>query len=515
MADNAGPARLDALPPERYRVKTVVTTLVPLIAGLAFARAGLIVASYGSYRQSDEGIFTDGAMIITLVVLLIPFAFITSSKRIIPKPWVNRCARICIALEAASIFALAAVSSLGTACFELRFCLSVLCTLSASGSMYYWLRRMRGTGTIVSVIFVFSALIVSEIELLIMAYLPQAFSGILASAACLAQFPCMIWARGRTTIYSQTKLTEENAFPGFDEGILKSRSLLIAMAISIGLLGIVAGFLRGYPDGNSIPFTSPTRLLYAALTIALSACTIGLTVGRRKRVMPVGFFLLLEILACLSLICFAAFPNAPDIGAVSTTTMNALMVGLAWYIVIAFMSFGWRDPYYYALAGWFVWLGARSLVRTAFIATPIAFPNYALAIAIAATLVVLSAQATLSMFLSIEHHHAEDAKEAETNPSTLVRIMGLDKDAESIQTLSDVREMSLRQSAEIIGKQFLLSEREVEVLALYASGLTQKRVAEELYITQSTAHEHIKRIYSKTGLHSRQEILDYIRQYAS
>lgn len=119
------------------------------------------------------------------------------------------------------------------------------------------------------------------------------------------------------------------------------------------------------------------------------------------------------------------------------------------------------------------------------------------------------------MFLSIEHRHAEDAKEAGTNPSTLVRIMGLDKDAESIQTLSDVREMSLRQSAEIIGKQFLLSEREVEVLALYASGLTQKRVAEELYITQSTAHEHIKRIYSKTGLHSRQEILDYIRQYAS
>ena len=60
-----------------------------------------------------------------------------------------------------------------------------------------------------------------------------------------------------------------------------------------------------------------------------------------------------------------------------------------------------------------------------------------------------------------------------------------------------------------------LSDREMEVLALYALGYTQKRVAEELYITPGTAHAHIKRIYAKTGLHSRQEILDYMQQYTS
>ena len=36
-----------------------------------------------------------------------------------------------------------------------------------------------------------------------------------------------------------------------------------------------------------------------------------------------------------------------------------------------------------------------------------------------------------------------------------------------------------------------------------------------MFITQGTAHAHIKRIYAKTGLHSRQEILDYLEQYAS
>ena len=41
------------------------------------------------------------------------------------------------------------------------------------------------------------------------------------------------------------------------------------------------------------------------------------------------------------------------------------------------------------------------------------------------------------------------------------------------------------------------------------------KAAEELYITPGTAHAHIKRIYAKTGLHSRQEILDYMQQYTS
>lgn len=166
------------------------------------------------------------------------------------------------------------------------------------------------------------------------------------------------------------------------------------------------------------------------------------------------------------------------------------------------------------IAGWFVWLGARSVVRTAFVLTPGIIDNPALAIALTATLVVVSAQATLSMFLSIERRHADEAEEAARvaeNPSTLVRIMGLDKS----RTLTDLRQESMRHSAEIMGKQFLLSDREVDVLALYALGYTQKKVAEKLVISQSTAHEHVKRIYAKTGLHSRQEILDYIAQYAS
>ena len=125
---------------------------------------------------------------------------------------------------------------------------------------------------------------------------------------------------------------------GFLARLSRVVPLLIVMAVSIGLLGIVAGFLRGYPDGEAIPFHVGTRFAYFALTVALAIIAIALTVGKRRHLMPVGLFLILELLSCFALICYAALPGMLDVGAVFTTTLNALMVGLAWYIIIAFMS---------------------------------------------------------------------------------------------------------------------------------------------------------------------------------
>lgn len=38
--------------------------------------------------------------------------------------------------------------------------------------------------------------------------------------------------------------------------------------------------------------------------------------------------------------------------------------------------------------------------------------------------------------------------------------------------------------------------------------MTQGRIADELHVSQSTVYTHIVHIYTKTGLHSRQELMD-------
>ena len=52
-------------------------------------------------------------------------------------------------------------------------------------------------------------------------------------------------------------------------------------------------------------------------------------------------------------------------------------------------------------------------------------------------------------------------------------------------------------------KDYGLSEREREVLHLLVDGLTQKRIAEHLFLSEHTINTHIRNIYAKLHVHSR------------
>ena len=200
-----------------------------------------------------------------------------------------------------------------------------------------------------------------------------------------------------------------------------------------------------------------------------------------------------------------------------------------------------------------MWLGARSAARTALVFLYPLFSNVIVMHALMGSLVVLSGVAIFLYSLSIADSQlssleeknrrleqrllaaspktaatgaAEDegelvkcavsVQEARAGRSAFSSILGLDnQNAPQPQSAADTRLQAMQGSIGELGRQFLLSPREMEVLTLYALGYTQKRVANELFITESTAHAHIKHIYEKTGMHSRQEIIDYLECYTS
>ena len=508
-----------------------VKAFLPAALGLVCARTGLIVTTYGSYTSTDENILTDGSTLVALTIILVGIIAIASHKTHLSQRLVENLQTLMIGVEGAAAFGLAYVLTAFSDCFEFVFALSIICTLAGWMCIFYWLRTMCTSSAIEAVVFSFAALAASEVLLLVTAALPDQAESVFAGILALCQLACVAPERRTRQARQADKDDEpdnqEILYSGFGNAAINKTHYLIAMAFGIGALSIVIGVLRGYPDGTAIPFSPASRIAYAALTIVLSLSLIGLVTKGRRAIVSVGIFTAMEALACTALILYAAFPDTLEIGAVATTTLNALMVGYTWYVIIVFMAHGWRDPYYYAFGGWIVWLGCRATARIALLEFHTISANDLLVTAILGGLIVFSTQIVLIRLLSVSNEALSkqplEAQASEQNsqigvipkPTVIELIMGLDNGpaADNPPSLSEMREQAMRRCAEEMGRQFLLSAREVDVLSLYALGYTQKRVAEELFISQSTAHAHIKHIYSKTDMHSRQELIDYLERY--
>ncbi len=629
--------------------------LAPFAIGIACARAGMSVATAGGFKSTDDGIFSDGSLAVALLFLVLAGAVLFKTEKTFSKRTVRRINYVAAFAQVAALLVMGVLCFAGQCTFPVRFALSVIVVLATLASIGCWLRAMRGAGMMPAAVMVFAGVFLSEIPVFATAPLSD-------GARCLAVVPvvacqalCIAWAHRRkadpSSIEAPVRSDDYLIFMG---GGAVTRQFLLASAVGIAAISLVVGFLRGFPNGDPVPFCEPTRIATFALTEVACLWFIASTLHQKARTMTVTIWVLMELLAAMTLVLYTAFPNHLDIGAVSITLLGSIMTAFLWYIIISFMSTGWREPFYYAICILAIWVLSRAIGRFVLIGVmPIGgdqhftgsvisllllistqlvlvklidvaqfaarrniaaayaadAAGFAACVGIDATQESATAQrnvlqrnggmtanaaaasgggAALSSGMSpassgpsgnngsagasstlandgsvadgatsgnidpavgismpadgtraadllanagfpdfshagrtgaasahsrppIEIEATEaDSTAAFRHPAALEKLLGIDDHS----SVAAVQKAAMQHRAEAMGRQFLLSEREIEVLALYASGLTQKRVAESLHISQTTVHTHIGRIYVKTGLHSRQELIDYLHQYA-
>lgn len=89
----------------------------------------------------------------------------------------------------------------------------------------------------------------------------------------------------------------------------------------------------------------------------------------------------------------------------------------------------------------------------------------------------------------------------------------LRKDAVSaIPTTTSTIDDALSAGIGAMTVQFDLTPREREILGYLARGRSAKFIAETLFISENTTWTHIKRVYAKTGVHSKQELMSVVEQ---
>jgi DNA-binding NarL/FixJ family response regulator len=59
----------------------------------------------------------------------------------------------------------------------------------------------------------------------------------------------------------------------------------------------------------------------------------------------------------------------------------------------------------------------------------------------------------------------------------------------------------------------LLTRRETEILRLLADGLSNREIAERLFISPKTVEHHLSRIYGKLGMSTRAEAAAYAARH--
>lgn len=69
---------------------------------------------------------------------------------------------------------------------------------------------------------------------------------------------------------------------------------------------------------------------------------------------------------------------------------------------------------------------------------------------------------------------------------------------------------SLEERCLAVAAQHHLGERATEVMILFAKGRSKSRIEQELYISQSTVSFHLRNVYQKLDVHSRQELIDVL-----
>jgi DNA-binding NarL/FixJ family response regulator len=111
-----------------------------------------------------------------------------------------------------------------------------------------------------------------------------------------------------------------------------------------------------------------------------------------------------------------------------------------------------------------------------------------------------AARARLELAFALATSAPEVAVETARHARTELESLGALRDADAAAAL--MRSLGAKGRAGPRAVE-LLSRRETEVLRLLGEGLSNKEIAERLYISPKTAEHHVSRVYSKLGVSTR------------
>lgn len=524
-------------------------SLLPAMLGLACSSAVVGISAQMAHRTTGIAEYDGAPALIAVAVFGCLFLATLRVKRF-GKRFISLGTFLAIHLAGLCSLLLGFITMQGVSIPTPAFIVLEACVLIGSTFLeFYWLRKLRGTAAQTVAATAFCAIALSEAIIYILSFCDPFIWRMAAMVLTFSQFGSIRISRMLDVPSDLFPAVSESYF-GTDEHRFSNRSFLVVAATGIWLISIPMGMGRGFATGEALYMSTVPRFMVLMLTCIVAALWTRHALASHMRKLTTSIWIVMEALLALGAIFFTVWPNTPGIGAAFVMTSSLVLTAFVWYLTIAFISFGWRDPFYYACAAWIaVNVLCVAGMQLDGLITRLIPDNTAVIVSVMSLFILVSAQVVFTQLLFAPSEHAERQAaqgavtqgvpqsggttlaadgnmSAVTGSSDVARhvtqddvrrihlmgVMALSPHAEAPMT-SATPDAHIATSVLRMGQQFGLTGREVEVLTLYALGHTQARVSEELQLSPNTVHTHIKRIYDKTDMHSRQEILDYIGEY--
>ena len=467
------------------------------------------VAATSDWLASAPELATWGIFLFVAVLSLLPLARPTLARRMVS--------------SRAALLATGILGTIGSACLALSAQLAmpallaigiVCCALYMGPSIVAWGGVYCSAGMHSATTYVaggFACAFAFDGIFLVLAEPFSAFApALLPLASCLLLFatpaPLRAYApipadtapqAGSPSARPATQAPRPSSHPLTRMGSLLRSSLGISVPVVLSLAIVMVGlgylqhhFSFALPVGNDaqgIPVALLLQITRGFTAVALYLCALG-TRGGAPVVYRIG---LLAIVAGFSLMPLLAGSEAFWVaGAVVLAGYTTFDV-LTWVIVAQAANTGLGDPVRITclmrlfISSLFSGVGGMVGMTVSRGAGPLPFP-YADAIFVGylmtvAVVLILSARDVWDLFV-----------------------------ARPPLEIAATQESSLDERVEALSASWGLTQREREVFAYLAIGRTQPWVAERLGISENTVNSHVRHLYAKSGVRSRQALLDLV-----
>lgn len=287
----------------------------------------------------------------------------------------------------------------------------------------------------------------------------------------------------------------------------------LSLALIIGgiaVFGLALGLSRGFPAGSPVPFGLPVRFVHQLGVVAISAGFMW-WIGAKGRHISFSLLWRLEIvIAATGAFILMVLPGAAtEIAVAIVNIADTLMLCVLFITAQDVARHSSLHPFVIFGGAWAARVLSRNLGRTVvFALSPMTQSESAvlgvIVFALSLSMVCLltdNLPRTRKLFIYDDESGEAAASRTASGPAAY------ETKSEGSTAANVAVASSDEQVREWLRTKHGLTAREIDVALLIARGRSKTFIADELFISENTVRTHSKNVYTKLGIHSREELI--------